>query len=326
MTADSSRAQRLGRAQRLLGGLSEGGPFAAHTDLLAALLRPACALMPVSGIPGVADSHAGGLPGLPEGTGWPMHQRDDGYVEPMTFVGQVRLDELDPLWWDGPRTGLLSFFYAQGNHRHSEDSEVARVLHVPLDGLRLCERPVDDRPPDQCHPCHPLTPFPAKAWTTAWYFDLPDPLSAALRPLDLLGGADDGVDEQEDFDDAEAFDDEDDFDDEIEFGEVDEFALVDKFYEFSSEFLEQQDLPTTEVEACDAFDIGGATLLGWPAVDQFDVLEQNAELDARNAEQERWQDWMVLLCTGVDAATLMFTLPITDLARGDFTAVVATSF
>jgi hypothetical protein len=69
----------------------------------------------------LGQSRFGGLPDLPEGTAWPAHRK-----VALTFVGQIRLEDLAPLGVTPPLPphGLLSFFAA-------DDASACEVIFAP---------------------------------------------------------------------------------------------------------------------------------------------------------------------------------------------------
>jgi uncharacterized protein YwqG len=119
----------------------------------------------------------GGGPDLPAGTRWP---RCKG--RPMTFIGQVRLDDLPPT--ELPRTGLLSMFvdveteYA-GIEYGLDAGACAKVLHV-APGTPLTRRAFDRR---RFHLRPSLVAFRPEA-TVPW------PGEAPLTGLEISSDAD----------------------------------------------------------------------------------------------------------------------------------------
>lgn len=106
------------------------------SDELHALVRPGLRVVPGDGRGG----KVGGTPDLPADATWPSI---DG--EPLTFLGQLRLDVLDTTVWPGPREGLLSIFARSADHAPIPwGVQGVRILHHPA-GATLAPRPY---PPD----------------------------------------------------------------------------------------------------------------------------------------------------------------------------------
>ncbi|WP_285710932.1 DUF1963 domain-containing protein [Erythrobacter oryzae] len=93
-----------------------------------------------------ARSWLGGLPRLPEGTGWP--HADDG--TPLHFVAQVDCAALPGELWGGlgPRSGWLVLFVDFDAINEQDERPFARVLHVDRLGPELS--PPADLPHAQC--------------------------------------------------------------------------------------------------------------------------------------------------------------------------------
>jgi Na+-transporting methylmalonyl-CoA/oxaloacetate decarboxylase gamma subunit len=285
-------------AQALVRRLAANSAFAADAGELASLTELGHTLYVVSGEPQIGESHAGGSPDLPADFAWPMATPANGPRVPMSFVGQVRLDELDPVAWRGPGEGLLSFFYATMIERGGDPDEVARVLHLPADRLARRERPRDDRDPESAHPLHPPEPFPAQRWRPYVFASIPSPGASALKPL--------GMDfEGPRADDAEA---------------------SDQLLELDDELVAAQAVPasTAPIVADDLPNLGGASLGGWPSIDQVDPIA-NASYAASDTAPE---DWTLLLevSASVHEVTAAFVIRKADLARGDFSRIYVESY
>jgi hypothetical protein len=141
----------------LAAALEQAGvpPKKAAAVLSPAVLVGATRLTPAeeAALP-LGHSRFGGLPDLPEGTPWPVARK-----VALTFVGQLRLDDLAPLGVSPPlpAQGLLSFFVA-------DDLSACQVLHTPP-GTPLVRVPPPDafqhgrdgRPARAAHPVCGLT-------------------------------------------------------------------------------------------------------------------------------------------------------------------------
>ena len=169
----------LGEARR------HGAPRlgAAGVEELLALARPAVLLHPdgAADDPGDPWSRLGGDPLLEDGDTWPEHRG-----EPLHFVAQLRLDEVDRSGADLalPRTGLLAFFYLPGEELWGYDPADAGAWAV-----RAVE-PSAARPRAAPHGAvryHPRRLVPAPTAT------VPDRFADALGPLRARHG-DDAVD------------------------------------------------------------------------------------------------------------------------------------
>jgi uncharacterized protein YwqG len=104
------------------------------------LLRPAIRIYTkhATDVP-VGTSRFGGTPDLPAGMKWPTRGKT-----PLTFLAQLRLDELRPFDPDHvfPERGLLSIFLDEHGY------EEARVLHVDAPALARAAVPKKHRPFD----------------------------------------------------------------------------------------------------------------------------------------------------------------------------------
>lgn len=85
--------------------------------------------------PLVGKSHWWGAPDLPDGVPYPYvmvhdYAAGDDYAEPLTFICQIRLDEVAPLDPDGllPHKGML-YFFAAIDYFLGEDSPLELPLH-----------------------------------------------------------------------------------------------------------------------------------------------------------------------------------------------------
>jgi hypothetical protein len=117
-------------------------------DELLTLARPAIALgltRVEEGAIAVGASKVGGTADLPPGVAWPERRG-----MPLSFIAQVRLEEVAPLDPEGdlPHHGLLSFFYTpnepDGRLRVEDDPAAWRVLYAE-DATALERRPLPAR-------------------------------------------------------------------------------------------------------------------------------------------------------------------------------------
>ena len=98
---------------------------------LADLALPSLRLVATEGRPSTGATRLGGTPDLPAATPWPRTRVEDGAELALTFVAQLRLDDVDTDVWPAPRTGLLSFFaLADPETRLVVDGV---VVHTPPD-------------------------------------------------------------------------------------------------------------------------------------------------------------------------------------------------
>lgn len=284
------------QAQALIRRLAADSPFAADADVLASLTELGHMLYGEPGASNVGESRSGGSPDLPPDLAWPTVPRHDGTPEPMSFIGQIRLNELDPVAWQGPRKGLLSFFYASGSYRGRDPDEIARVLLLPIDGLTRRQRPRDDRDPGSAHALHQPKPyFVPRRWRPRVTAFIPWPGADALRPL--------GMDfEGERGDDVEAAD---------ELIALNEALLT----------AQGHDELATPISPSDRPAIAGS-LGGWAYIDQYDPLEHAAGESSDSPDR-----WTLLLevTESEHDVTAAFVIRKADLARGNFTRVYVES-
>ncbi|HKX09996.1 MAG TPA: DUF1963 domain-containing protein [Stellaceae bacterium] len=136
-------------------------------------IRPAIGVWPRRPGPDISHdwSRLGGLPSVPAGWAWPVHE-----LEPLLFIGQINCAQLRKFTNAAslPRDGVISFF-ADHDAANGCGGDVAAVFHWPADEpLKLAAEPIEDFP--QLPGCN-----------LGFYetFAVPDPMSDQIQELEL---------------------------------------------------------------------------------------------------------------------------------------------
>jgi uncharacterized protein YwqG len=176
----------------------------AMSEAIVRLLRPSIRLLPQPAQETrLGRSRIGGLPDLPEGTGWPAYpdlgppepvpDYEPLVGEPLPFLLQVNLAEVAPFDVEGrlPTSGLLHFFCVDSLRRFGRDlnEEEYVVLYTPPDGARLRRVPAPQGLPfEEMYRGFALTPH--LEWTIPRYDDLKEAVEreGILGPPEIDAG------------------------------------------------------------------------------------------------------------------------------------------